>query len=268
MSGFKSAIYEGRVFHQRLQPKKHRLNYQICSFLFDLDELSDLEKSIPSFSHNRFNIFSFWNKDHGAGNGEDLRDYVRNILTDAEIKTGQGRIELLCYPRLFGFVFNPLSVYFCYDEDDALKAIIYEVSNTFKQRHSYVISVSDPQASGIRQSCEKSFYVSPFIQMDATYHFNIHPPKDRVAILINQTNDQGPLLKACFSGKRKVLSQAGCLRVLWRYPLMTLKVVAGIYWEALKLWAKGIKLVERPPAPEKAVSFIDQLPLNKKEAKS
>lgn len=258
MENFKSKIFEGRVFHQRLQPKKHRLSYKLYSLLFDLDELPALDKSISIFSWNKFNILSFWDKDFGDKAGANLRGYVEGLLSNAGILTNGGAIKLLCYPRLFGFVFNPLSVYFCYDQEETLKAIIYEVSNTFGERHSYLIEVEDGQEKSIRQTCEKGFYVSPFIEMDATYHFNILPPKERVSVAITQTNAMGVLLKACFTGKAVEITNKSLVAMVLKYPLMTLKVVAGIHWEALKIWSKGIKYVKRPQAPINSVTHIQK----------
>ena len=110
-----SIVYEGRVFHQRLRPQKHRLSYKVFSMLIDLDELSQLHNKLKFFSYNRFNIFSFWDKDYGPGTREPLSQYIRNVLKDSGWDLGNGKIKLLCYPRIFGYVFNPLSVYYCYD---------------------------------------------------------------------------------------------------------------------------------------------------------
>lgn len=254
MKNFNSKIYHGRVFHQRHQPKKHSLSYRVCSFLLDLEELSTLDKQLRYFSYNKFNILSFWDKDFGDKDTRHTRGYAERTLQDAGIDIGGGSIRLLCYPRIFGFAFNPLSVYFCYNQNKELQAIIYEVSNTFGQRHSYLIKTDDHHENVIKHSCDKEFYVSPFIDMDATYHFTITPPKDVVSVNINQTNSIGPLLTACFNGKAQNISDRHCLGVIFKYPLMTLKVVAGIHWEAFKLWRKGIKIVNRPSPPEKNIT--------------
>jgi uncharacterized protein len=251
-----SKIYEGKVYHKRFKPKVHELTYRVCSFLFDIDEVDELDRSLKFFSHNRFNIISFWDKDHGAGNGKPLRPYVENLLKEANIHTEGGAIRLLCYPRLFGYVFNPLSVYYCYDKNDALKAIIYEVSNTFGERHSYIIAVNGDCDSVIEQKCRKDFYVSPFMEMEAEYSFKMVPPKDKVSISITQSDDAGILLIACFRGNESPLSDQGLIRMIFRYPLMTLKVMLGIHWEALKLWKKGLKFVSRPPAPSSPITLV------------
>lgn len=250
-----SRIFEGRVFHKRFKPKVHSLAYKVCSFLIDLDELDQLDQSLKFFSHNRFNLISFWDKDHGRGDGQPLRPYVENILAQGGLDLKGGAIRLLCYPRLFGYVFNPLSVYYCYDIDDNLKAIIYEVSNTFGERHSYVIEATDG-GELIQQRCQKGFYVSPFMEMECEYAFKMVPPKDKISIDITQSDAEGVLLKANFTGTELAISNASLLRILGRYPLMTLKVIVGIHWEALKLWRKGMKLVKRPPAPENPITLV------------
>ena len=260
-----SKIYEGKVYHKRFKPKVHELSYKVCSFLFDLDELDSLDKSLKLFGYNRLNIVSFWNKDHGNGDGKSLRLYVENILQDTGIYLDGGSIRLLCYPRLFGYVFNPLSVYYCYSKDEVLRAIIYEVSNTFGERHSYVIPIENQDNSVIKQKCKKGFYVSPFMEMEAEYTFRMIPPKERISVSITQSDMDGMLLKANFNGKQTSLNDASLFRLLLRYPLMTLKVIVGIHWEALKLWRKGLKLVSRPSAPDHPVTLVT--PPNQMEPK-
>jgi DUF1365 family protein len=251
-----SKIFEGKVYHKRFKPKVHELNYKVCSFLFDLNELDQLDKGLKLFGYNRLNIVSFWDKDHGTGDGQPLRPYVENILKDADIDIKEGPIRLLCYPRLFGYVFNPLSVYYCYSPDETLKAIIYEVSNTFGERHSYVIAADGTSDDLIQQKCQKGFYVSPFMEMDAEYAFRMVPPKEKISVSITQSDQEGVLLKADFNGTQTPLNDASLFRILVRYPLMTLKIIIGIHWEALKLWRKGLKLIARPQAPKKNITYV------------
>lgn len=251
-----SRIYKGHVYHKRFKPKVHELKYRVCSFLFDLDELDRLDQDLKLFSHNRFNILSFWDKDHGRGDGTPLRPYVNGVLKQAGINTDGGPVRLLCYPRLFGYVFNPLSVYYCFDRNEILKAIIYEVSNTFSQRHSYVIAHDQADAPLVRQHCRKGFYVSPFMEMECDYAFAMSLPEDKISVVIDQSDADGLLLKAYFKGEAQDLSDKSLLNMLLRYPLMTLKVIVGIHWEALKLWRKGLKLVARPDAPAHPVTLV------------
>jgi len=234
-----SAIYEGTVVHERVRPKRHRLRYSVFTLLLDLDELKDLDCRFTLFRYNRPAPLAFYDKDHGPTTGEPLRPWVERRLRDAGLEADGGPIRLLCYPRIFGYVFNPLSVYFCYRRDGELAAILYEVCNTFKERHTYVIPVDDPNRTVIRQNCAKELYVSPFIGMDADYHFRIVPPGDGVNVVIRQEDAEGLLLAASFQGRRIELGHWRLARTLLRFPLLTVKVMAGIHWEALKLWLKG-----------------------------
>lgn len=243
-----SAIYEGPVVHDRRRPRRHRLRYNVFSLLLDLDELPELDHRFRLFGHNRFAPLSFHDKDHGPCSGAPLRPWVEARLAEAGIDAGGGPVRLLCYPRIFGYAFNPLSVYFCHRSDGTLAAILYEVCNTFKERHTYVIPVENEGKPVIRQSARKAMYVSPFNAMAADYHFRIVPPGKGVNIVIRQEDDDGLLLAASFQGERMDFT-VGCLaKVLARFPLMSLKIIGGIHWEALKLWCKGLPVYSHQPA--------------------
>ena len=154
---------------------------------------------------------------------------------------------LLCYPRLFGYTFNPLSVYFCHGADGRLALIIYEVRNTFGDIHAYVLPIGPGEVSpaGIRQVQEKLFYVSPFVEMAMRYHFRISPPGEQVKLRILETDRNGPLLAATFSGQRRPLSTPALARAFLALPLFTVKIIAAIHWQALRLWLKGARLIPR-----------------------
>lgn len=254
----RSCLFAGQVMHHRMRPVRHRFIYRVTSLLVDLDELPALAARLKLFSLNRFNLFSFHERDHGDGSDRPLSEQVRDILRQHGFDTGHGRIELLCYPRLLGYVFNPLSVFYCHDEQDRLVAILYEVSNTFGQKHNYLIPVADADADTLRQSCDKAFYVSPFIGMASRYHFRLQPPGERVAVCIRQTDADGPLLHATFTGRRRPLSDRQLLATFFRYPLMTLKVIAGIHWEALQLWRRKVPLQPRPAAPVVRTTLVPE----------
>ena len=250
-----SSIYEGRVFHQRHRPRKHRLNYRVFSLLIDLDELRTRSRP-QNLRLQPVQCLELLGQGPRSGRRPPLRPYIGELLAKTGIDIGEGRVGLLCYPRYFGYVFNPLSVYYCHDETERLRAMIYEVSNTFGERHSYLVETEDRGNTVIRQSCAKNFHVSPFIAMEADYHFHVTKPGDKLTLLIDQTDKDGALLKAGFSGRRRALNDASLIGVVVRHPLMTLKVVAGIHWEALKLWSKGVKILTRPEAPAKSVTHV------------
>lgn len=250
-----SAIYVGEVVHQRHRPKRHRLRYRVFSILIDLDELPLLDR-LKHFGHDRKALFAFNSADHGHGQG--LREWASSQLREAGLPA-PAKIRLLCYPRILGYVFNPLSVWFCDDASGVPIATIYEVHNTHGERHTYVLPV------GAEQAADKAFYVSPFIGLDCRYEFKIVPPTDRVRIAINETEAGEPLLYAAFSGTRREFTDANLMKLFFSHPLMTLKVTAGIHWEALRLLAKGIRVhghiskdkiaAERSQKREKASHF-------------
>lgn len=251
-----SRAYCGQVMHHRFSPKRHRFVYSVFSLLLDLDELPELSRRIKGFSFNRFNLFSFHEKDHGAGKGQ-LRREIEQLLHNRGYGDATARIMLLCYPRILGYVFNPLSVYFCYDRQQRLAVVIYEVSNTFGERHSYLIEVEAGEAT-IRQQCSKSMYVSPFTPLVSDYNFRIQPPSERIAVCISQHAVDRRLLHATFTGKSQPLGRWSPLGLFFRYPMMTLKVIAGIHWEALRLWLKGVPVYRHQNGHRLSVSWQDK----------
>jgi len=226
--------------------------------------LPTLDKEIVGFTYNRPGLFSFYDRDHGPGTGAALRPWVEQHLSVAGIELHGGPIRLLCYPRTLGYVFNPISIYFCYrrtEHDENLVAILYEVTNTFHERHGYLIPVGsmiseNVTGNWIRHSCAKEMYVSPFIAMEMVYHFRIRPPDEAFSLGIRETDREGALLFASFSGRRRALSSKSSLLSFLRFPFLTIKVIGGIHWEALKLWLKGVPLVHHPRPPAEAVTVI------------
>ncbi|GLK72933.1 DUF1365 domain-containing protein [Ancylobacter dichloromethanicus] len=250
-----SALYAGSVMHVRLKPRRHRLVYRLFSLLLDLDEIDALDRRLRLFSRNRFNAFSFFERDYADPKGGPLKAQVERLLGAAGLEPDGGAIRLLTMPRLLGYAFNPLSVYFCHRRDGSLLALLYEVNNTFGQRHCYLIPVGADDAVPLRQKAEKRFYVSPFLDMGLTYAFRVTPPGEELRIAILASDDEGPVLSAVHSATRRPLTDGQLAGALVRYPLLTLKVTAGIHWEALLIWAKGIALRPRPKAPDAPVSL-------------
>lgn len=249
-----SALYAGIVTHRRFTPKPHRLKYRVFSLLLDLAALDDEAAQLRLFSRNRFNLFSFHDRDYGDGQGDPLA-WARAQMRAGGLNAEGSRIMLLTMPRLLGYAFNPIAVYFCYAASGALIAILYEVNNTFGQRHSYFIPVEDNSSRVVRQSCKKAFYVSPFMDMDMRYDFTLQPPAGTLRLHIAARDAQAVVLTASLSARRTSLNDATLLHAALSYPLLTLKVVAGIHWEALLLWWKGLRLRARPAPPATPVSF-------------
>lgn len=245
-------FYVGEVMHQRMKPITHRFAYRVFSLLIDLARLTELDRNSAFLSVNAFNLMGFYEKDHGPRDGSSLLTYAQGLLAKAGVDLGpDGRILLLCYPRILGYVFNPLSTYFAYDGEGDLKAILYEVSNTFGERHTYVapIEPGEMDTPGVRQEREKLFYVSPFNSLALRYAFRIRPPQNEIAIRILATDDQGPLMAATFHGKHRPLKTASILSLFLTIPFLTIKIIAGIHFEALVLYMKGLRMVSRPKPP-------------------
>jgi uncharacterized protein len=243
-----ASLYFGEVMHARLKPMGHRFSYRVMSLLIDLDRLDEADRVSPLFGINRAALYSFHEADHGRRDGASLRAHAQACAAEHGIDLTGGKVLLLCYPRLLGFTFNPLSVYFCHRAGGELALIIYEVRNTFGDIHSYVLPVKPGEAgpAGIRQQQDKQFYVSPLVGMAMRYHFRILPPAEAVRLRILETDRDGPLLAATFNGRRRALTTAALLRSFVTLPLVTLKIVAAIHWEALRLWLKGARPVARP----------------------
>ncbi len=254
MKKLASAIYRGAVVHRRLRPKRHRLRYGVFNMLFDLDELPRLDRELRFFSRNRFNLFSFYDRDHGNGK-QRLRNYVESLLRKHGIDLAGGPVRLLCMPRVLGYVFNPLSIYFCYRPSGKLAAILYEVNNTFGERHNYLAAAGKNPDAAVTQEADKSFHVSPFLPVDMRYFFRVTAPAESAAVSVHVHDNAGLVVAASFSAARTELTDKALIATFFGYPLLTLKVIAGIYWEAVKLWRKGLRVYSKPAPPEGFVTI-------------
>ena len=238
-----SKIYIGKVIHKRFKPKEHYFKYNVFSLLIDLNELEQINKDIKFFSYNKFNIISFFDKDHGDRDGSSIKLWVKKNLKNIGIMTEDISIKLLCYPRIFGYVFNPLSTYFIYNKHSELISIFYEVKNTFGEQHTYIFKAQDEKT--VQNKCKKKFYVSPFIEMDCEYHFKTLNPREQLSVVINQNDKDGKLLFASQDGISKAFNNKNLILSYLTHPLMTFKIIGAIHYEAFKLWAKRIKLIAK-----------------------
>ncbi len=243
-----ASLYPGKVMHARLKPVGHRFVYRVLNLMIDLDRLAEADRLSPLFGVNRRALYSFHERDHGPRDCTSLAAHVRAAAKPLGIDLAGGKILLLCYPRLLGYAFNPLSIYYCHRADGTLALVIYEVRNTFGEHHSYFCAVRPNESgpAGLRQSHEKRFRVSPFIDMQMRYHFRLNAPGDAVRVRILETDRDGPLLSATFQGRRQALTTTHLLVAFFALPLVTLKVVGGIHYEAARLWLKGLRLQPRP----------------------
>jgi len=239
-----SSIYNGHVIHKRFWPKKHFFKYKVFSLLIDLSELYQLEKELTLFSYNKFNVLSFYDIDHGPRDGSSLIDWVKENMTKNNINTDGITIKLLCYPRIWGYVFNPLSVFFVYDKNSNLVSILYEVKNTFNEQHTYIFKLKKSEEL-IEHSCRKKFHVSPFIEMDCTYYFKIAKPDEKISVYINLYADENKLLVALQEGIKVNLNNKNLIKVFLSHPMMSFKIILAIHFEAFRLSAKGIKFIKK-----------------------
>jgi uncharacterized protein len=246
-----SGLYVGDVMHRRSFPATHRFSYGIYYLLVDLDELGLLDRSVAGFGHNRAAPFSFWDRDHGPRDGSSLRPWLDGYLAEAGIDLEGGPVRILTMPRVLGHVFNPISVWFGHGPEGDLRAVLYEVSNTFGQWHHHLVRVDglDP-AGNARHVFDKQLFVSPFIDQEATYDFRVRPPDDRAALIVREHVAGGQVLTATLVAKRRELDRFALWRAFATHPMVTLKVLGGIHWEALRLWRKGAPFRRHGPAPE------------------
>jgi len=249
-----SSIYNGTVIHKRFKPKIHYFKYKVFSLLIDLSELEYLSKKIKFFSHNKFNLVSFYEKDHGNRDGSSLVSWVKKNLKDNDINCENVKIKLLCYPRILGYVFNPLSVFYIYDMDEKLVCILYEVKNTFGEQHTYIFKVNNDQ-NLYQHNCSKKFHVSPFIEMNCKYFFRLLKPGEKISVIIDQYQIDEKILYASQDGQRVDFNTKELIKSYLKHPLMTFKIISAIHFEAFQLWIKGIKFIKKKLKIKNNITF-------------
>jgi DUF1365 family protein len=248
-----ASLYVGRTTHHRFKPRPHRFSYGVFQLLLDVDRLGEAFAGLKLARLGRIGLISFDVRDHGARDGAPLRAWVEDRLAAAGLTASARRIRLLCFPRVLGFVFNPLSIFFVQDAEDRLEAVIYEVNNTFGQTHAYVAPASG--AGDQRQAADKVLYVSPFFRVDGGYRFRIVPPGERFKLVIAKSAASGETdFVASLGARREPLTDASLLSLSLSKPFMTLGVVAAIHWQAFRLLLKGAPFGPRPPGPKAGMS--------------
>lgn len=233
------ALYVGHVMHMRLIPARHKFRYRVFSLLLDVDSIAETLNPLRLLNHNRFGVLSFRDADHGARDGTSLRIWAEELLARKGLEK-PARIQLLSFPRILGIGFSPLSVYYCYDAFGAFYAVIYEVKNTFGGQRAYVLPVREAEGGQFCQEQDKTMFVSPFIEMEQRYRFTLAPPAETLRLRIKQSGPDGETLIATQTGTARPLSDGQIARLLVTHPLMTLKVIAGIHLEALRLFLKRV----------------------------
>ena len=236
----------GQVRHVRLRPRRHAFAYPTFFLLLPMRGLKSADTLLAV---NRAGAISFHDVDHGDGRGADqggALGWIESFLRDRGIDGATGEIWLHCYPRVFGYAFKPVSFWYCHRPDDSLRAIVVEVNNTFGQRHCYLL---DSPRYGVDVDAAKAFHVSPFCDVSGSYRFRFlrtrHRGEERTVARIDHDDAAGPLLQTSVSGRLHALTRPTLRRALWRYPAMTLAVIARIHWQALRLWCKGVPLQQQ-----------------------
>ena len=241
-----AALYLSNVMHRRHDKHAMRFKYRIFRMLLDVEHLEESASATRLFSIDRWNLFSFRRADHGPRDGSALKPWAEAQLQAQDIDTGGCRILLLAMPRLFGYAFNPLSIWYCLDPANRLRAVICEVRNTFGDYHTYVLHGHDLEAGYLEQSKPKSFHVSPFMDIAGEYRFRINMPRDDYLLQIDYVDEAQRLLTAVEKGRRKEFNDRGLLGILAVMPFVTFKVMAAIHWQAVKLWLRGAKIYPHP----------------------
>lgn len=246
------ALYVGQTTHHRLAPRPHRFRYRLFQILVDVDRVDEAFAGRWVLRKGCFGLLSFAERDHGDRSDGRLRSWVERRLAEAGVAASAERIRLLCLPRMLGFVFNPLSIFYVEDAAGRLEAVIYEVNNTFGQTHAYVAPATGLAVE--RHEAEKALYVSPFYKVEGAYRFVLAPPGDCLSLSITKLTAERPDFTATLTGRRRAASEAAFFALFLGMPLMTLGVVAAIHWEALRLWLKGAPFGARPPGAKASFS--------------
>ena len=253
----RSGIYVGTLRHRRLEPVPHAFRYPLFMVLLDIDRIDELMAVSRVTSRNRFNWATFDDRDHFGDPALTLRERVRRDADEHGIDVHDGPIFLLTHLRYLGYCFNPLSMFYCFDRDGRLHTVLAENNNTFGGRHNYWLRHDRADAPLFRARASKALYVSPFMEGGLEYTFALSYPSDSLTVHMQALQRGRSFFDATLSLERRPWHASGIRQALVRHPLMTVNVIAGIHWEALKLWWKGVPVVPRD-RPEDAIAPYDQ----------
>jgi DUF1365 family protein len=251
----KSCLYQCEVMHQRLAPRRYALRHSLFMFYLDLDELGALAQALRLFSRNRWNLYSFHDADHlperGTADAPLRMRVVQYLATQGIALPPEARIRLLALPRIAGYVFNPISVYFCFGHaDGAPLCAVAEVGNTFGEHKLYLLPSPEPEDGSLfTLRVPKHYYVSPFSSLTLEFDFHLRAPGETLHLRIDDFDGERRVLRSGLRGQRRALSDA---RLAWygiMYPLLTLKVIGLIHWHALKLWLRGVPWYRKADSP-------------------
>lgn len=252
------SLYRAKVMHRRRVAPLYRFVYRIFYLLLDIDRIDQLDRSLRWFSRNRFNLLSFHDADYGRGERGGLRRWAQSVLADGGIDLAGGRIQLLTLPRVLGFAFNPISLWYCDHADGRRLAVIAEVRNTFGEKHSYLLPAPASRDGGAAypwvQHKDKNFHVSPFFDLVGRYRFELNDPADELRVVIHETREGEPIFDATLAGRRLPMTDRQMVLQVLRMPWMTIKVVIGIHWQALKIWLRGASFHRKPAPPSTEIS--------------
>jgi DUF1365 family protein len=246
-------LYVSKVMHARHDAHASRFRYRIFRLLLDIDRLEETARRTRLFSIDRFNLFSFRRRDHGPRNGGSLRAWAEERLRGENIELHGGSILLLATPRIFGYAFNPISLWYCHDDSGSLRAVICEVRNTFGEYHTYVVT-ERVEEGALEDHTEKRFHVSPFMALAGGYDFRITAPADEYLLHIDYSDGETRLLTAVESGRRRQLTDRALLRIIATMPFVTFKIMVAIHWQALKLWLRGATFHPHPGRSRKEIT--------------